>query len=345
MFAVFVAMLPFATGAAHAAQSGRWTLYVGPGDSLAASLARDIASQVASATGQRISVNLTDGSVDTLGKLRDGNGFRLGIVNEDVAAAYGSAAERGFGEAAVLIAPLRAVATLNKLSFHFLVRADSRYRGLEDMRGARINLGPIEGNTAVSVMNYYQRLFGEPIANDRASFLEHEDALVRLVTDRSIDVVAIVGEQPLKVIADMKADARRFVRLVGVAQPLATDPMLVRAYPAEPLSARHYRNLIDDNVGSVAVRAVLAAYETRRGEGELELATFARALCERFPRLVREGGVGWRDVTLVQPEPALGWHYASPLVRGEIRRCSTGAPVNVPVPACTAVERAMRVCD
>lgn len=329
----------------QAAQSGRWTLYVGPGDSVAASLARDIASQVGTATGQRIAVRPTDGSVDTLARLRDGDGFRLGIVNEDVAAAYAAAAERGFGEAAVLIAPLRAVATLNKLSFHFLARADAPYRGLEDMRGARINLGPVEGNTAVSVMNYYRRLFGEPIANDRASFYSHEDALVRLVTDRSIDVVAIVGEQPLKVLADMKADARRFVRLVGVARPPASDPLLVRAYPAERLSAGHYRNLIDEDVGTVAVRSVLAAYETRRGEGELDLATFARGLCERFPRLVRDGHWAWRDVTLVQPEPAMGWHYASPLVRGEIRRCSTGAPVNVPVPACTAVERAMRVCD
>jgi hypothetical protein len=331
-------------GTASAAPDATTSIFVGPADSAGASLARDLASQVGAATGQRITVSATDGLLDTLGRLRDGEGLRLGIVNEDAVSAFGAAADRGFGEAANLVAPLRAIATLHKLSFHFVVRADAPYQGLESMRGARINLGPIDGNTAVSVMNYYQKLFGEPIANDKASFLSHEEALVRLVTDRTIDVVAIVGEQPVRVLADMRADARRFVRLVGAA-PANADPLLSRSYPAERLQARHYGNLLDRDVATVSVRAVLAAWEERRGEHELALAMFARGLCERFPRLQREGHAGWRDVTLVQPEPAMGWYYASPLVRGEIRRCSTGAPVNIPVPACTAVERAMKVCD
>lgn len=326
------------------AADGRLTILAGPADGISATLARDLANQVSLSGGQRIRVQVTEGQIDTLGRLRGGDGLRLGIVSEDLVAAFATAAGRGFGEAATMTAPLRALATLHRQSFHFVVRADSTIQGLESMRGARINLGPIDGNTAVSVMNYYQNLFREPIADDKASFLPHEEALIRLVTDRTIDVVAIIGEQPVQVLAEMRPDARRFVRLIGVTPPLA-DPVLARAYPSERLQSRHYGNLLDRDVPTVAVRAVLAAWEERRGENELALALFARGLCERFPRLQREGNAAWREVTLVQPDPAMGWYYASPLVRGEIRRCSTGAPVNIPVPACTAVERALRVCD
>lgn len=327
------------------AQTDRLTIHAGPEREGSLAMARDLATVVAPAAGAKAAVSASAGAIDTLLHMRDERGLRLGIVTEDVAAVYGAAAARGFGEAASLVGPLRAVATLQKLSFHFVVRADSAFTSFSTLRGARINLGPAGGNGALSVMNFYREVFGEAIAEENVSFLGHEDALAKLVTDRSVDVVAIVSEQPAKILADMRPDARRFVRLLPVTAGVAADSRTARLYPAERLLARHYPSLLDADAESVAVRTVLVYHEGKRGENELRVATFARALCDRFPRLLGDGSLKWREVSLAPPDPGLGWHYASPLIRGEIRRCSTGLPVSVPIPACTSADRAMRVCD
>jgi TRAP-type uncharacterized transport system substrate-binding protein len=343
--ALVLATFLLGTAAPAIAQNDRMTIHAGPERDATFAIARDLATLVGPAAGIKVTVAGSQGSVDTLLRMRDDRGLRLGIVTEDLAAAYNLAAARGFGEAATLVAPLRAVATLHRLSFHFIVRADSAFTSFATIRGARINLGPPGGTTALSVMNFYRETFGEAIADENASFLSHEEALAKLVTDRSVDVVAIVAAQPVKLLADMRPDARRFVRLLAVTAANAADPRVSRAYADERLLARHYPTLLDADAESVAVRAVLVHHENRRGESELRVATFARALCDRFPRLLGDGDSKWREVNLAPPEPGLGWHYASPLIRSEIRRCSTGLPVSVPVPACTSAERMMRICD
>ena len=61
-------------------------------------------------------------------------------------------------------------------------------------------------------------MFGQPIADGNASFLSNEEALVKLTTEKNLDVVVIVAGQPAKLLADMKPEAKQLVRLLKVDQ-------------------------------------------------------------------------------------------------------------------------------
>jgi len=268
------------------------------------------------------------------------------LVSSDIVAAYADAAARGFPEAAQLVAPLRVMASLYPKFFHFIVRSDSDYASFADLRNARINLGPPNGNTALSVANLHRLFFDEAIATDKASFLNHEEALARLITDRSLDVVAIVAEQPAKLLADMKPEARRYIKVLDLGPlPGATGAAVERVYRADRLRAASYPNLLDDDIGALSVRTLLVAFEHRHAEFDAQFAAFSRAFCRNLPRLKSDGQAVWRSVQVELPDLGQGWHYASPRVRQEISSCAIGVPAALPVMACTAAYRAMALCE
>ena len=53
-----------------------------------------------------------------------------------------------------------------------------------------------------------------PLPEAKASLLTNEDALLKLITDKSVDVVAIVAGQPAKLFADMKPEVRQFIKML-----------------------------------------------------------------------------------------------------------------------------------
>ncbi len=62
-----------------------------------------------------------------------------------------------------MIRPLRVIMPLYNEEIYFVVRADSPLQYVHDIRGARINTGPIGSGTALTTTTLYRSMFGEPI--------------------------------------------------------------------------------------------------------------------------------------------------------------------------------------
>ena len=114
-------------------------------------------------------------------------------MQSDVYQAFLDQAAAGNADARNLITPLRVVMPLYNEEIYFVVRADSPLNYVHDIRGMRINAGPVGSGTALTTTTLYNLMFKEPLADANASFLSNEEALAKLVTDRSIDVVAIIA--------------------------------------------------------------------------------------------------------------------------------------------------------
>ena len=68
--------------------------------------------------------------------------------------------------------------------------------------------------TALSATTLYRLMFEQPLPEGNATYVSNEEALIKLTTDKSVDVAIIVAGQPAKLFADMKPEARQFIKLL-----------------------------------------------------------------------------------------------------------------------------------
>jgi len=85
---------------------------------------------------------------------------------------------------------------------------------VHEIKDARINTGPIGSGTALTATTLYRLMFNAPLPEAKATLLSNEDALLKLITDKSVDVVAIVAGQPAKLFTDMKPEVRQFIKML-----------------------------------------------------------------------------------------------------------------------------------
>ena len=322
--------------------AGRMKLSTGPESGIQPQIGRDLAKFVARAADIELEVMPAAGPAESLQRLRDEIGTRLALLPADAAPAYLDAAARGNPDAAQLVVPVRVLWPVHEEQIYFIARRDAPFDAIHEIRDARINVGPVGSAAALTATTLYRLLFDAPLAEDKASFLAPEEALVKLITDRTVDVVAVVGAEPARLLADMKPKARDFVKLLKFdpAHPGATAGL--RLYGATTVHAASYPNLLTEDTAGLAVRIYLAAYGLRRGDYDAQLARLARAWCQNLPRLKAEGHPKWRDVELAMPELASGWHYARPAAR-ELARCSGTAPL--PAETCSLQGRVLGLCE
>lgn len=265
------------------AAAARPRMIVGPEAGFSDEIARRIADQIARPGGIPLELVLTSGTPETIARIADGSGLQLAIVQDDALGAYRLAAERGHAGAASLVSSFRLIAPLHSEILFFIVRADSPYRSMHDIGDARINIGQQGSGSAMTIPYLYRLLFGRPLQDHQASQLPAEVALVRMLTDRSIDVVAFVGSAQTKVLADMRPEARKFVRL------LAFDPSHPRAsaalatYRSAMLSPSELPKLLLDDLPALSVRLSLIAAD--RGSEDNQWTRFAHAWCRGSDQL------------------------------------------------------------
>ena len=308
-------------------------------------IGRDVARFVAPDAGIKLDVLPSAGSAENVRRLRYEPGVKLAIVQSDVFQAFLDQAAEGNAEAADMIRPLRVITPLYNEEIYFAVRADSPLHFVHDIRGARINTGPIGSGTALTTTTLYRLMFGEPIAEAKASFLSNEDALAKLVTDKSVDVVAIIAGQPAKLLSDMKPESRQYIRLLKFDPNDATSPAALGTYFLATVLASNYPNLLSEDLPALAVRAYLVTYDFNLGSTREHLARLVRALCADYAQLQASGHPKWREVHLSLPDLGKGWRYYGPTA-SEIRACmSAGAarPVR-PTRACSQQERVLGLC-
>lgn len=306
-------------------------------------IGRDIAKLVAPASEIELEVLPSAGSAENVQRLRYEPGVRLALVQSDVYQAFLDQADNGNADAGAMIKPLRVIMPLYNEEIYFMTRADAPFHFVHDIRDARINVGPLRSGTAMSATTIYKQLFGTAMPEARTSYLPNEEALVKLVVDKSVDVVVVVAGQPAKLLVDMKPEARKLVKLLKFdpANPLGAQAL--KTYFPATVRAANYPNLLAEDVPAVAVKAFLVTYDYRTAGSVQRLASLARSLCENFARLQAEGHPKWREVQLALPALGRGWAYYRPMER-ELRSCIAKSEAARAVPVCNQDTRILGLC-
>jgi len=309
-------------------------------------IGRDVASLIAAPAGIDLQVLPSAGSAENVRRLRYEPGVRMAIVQSDVYQAFLDLAGEGNREAGDMIRPLRVIMPLYNEEIYFIVRADSDLNYVHEIRDARINAGELGSGTALTTSTLYRLLFSRPLPDGRTTFLRNEDALVKLIDDKTVDVVAVVAGQPAKLLVEMKPEARQFIKLLKVDSLHPSAGVVQRTYVPATVRATSYPNVLTEDVPSFAVRAFLVTYDYNLKEPKQSLARLAQSLCENFATLRARGHPKWREVELALPDLGRGWAYYKPTAM-EIRSCmsSTLAKTSRPERTCSQHERILGLCS
>ena len=307
----------------------------------------DLAKFVAPDAAIKLEVLPTAGSAANIKHLRYDPGVKFAIVQADVYQAFLDRAAAGNREASTIIRPLRVILPLYNTEIHYIARADSPLNYIHDIKDAKINGGVLGSGAALITHTLYRMMFNGPVPEANASFLSNEDALVKLIGDKSVDVVVVAAGQPAPLIANMKPEAQKFIKLLKFdpAHPSSKLPLTV--YSSSTVKASSYPNLLQEDFTTISVGAFLVTYDYNL-EGTVDnLTRFARSLCQNFSTLQAQGHPKWREVSLTLPTLGPGWTYYSPTTR-EIRAClgktKPRAPAK-PARQCSAEERILGLCN
>jgi TRAP transporter TAXI family solute receptor len=307
-------------------------------------IGRDIGKFVAPAAGVELTAVPSAGSAENVRRLRYEPGVKFALVQSDVYQAFLDLDKGGNAEAGALIRPLRVIMPLYNEEIYFIARANSDLQFVHEIKGAKINVGPLLSGTAMSATTLYRQMFDTPIAENNASFLSNEEALIKLTGDKSIDVVVVVAGQPAKLLADMKPEARSLVKLLKFDASKPESQAALKTYFPAVVRATSYPNLLAEDVPAIAVKAFLVTYDYALGSTVSHLRKVARSLCQNFPTLQASGHPKWREVDLTLPPLGRGWRYYPPM-ESEIRKCFVEQQrVAVPVRTCTQEERILGFC-
>ncbi len=310
-------------------------------------IGRDLSRLVAPDADIQLEVLPTSGSAANLRLLRNEPGVKLAVVQADVYQGIVDRAITGNADAAALIRPLRVVLPLYNTEINYIVRADSPLNYLHDLRDARINGGLVGSGAAVITHTLYRMMFNLPMPEANASFLSNEEALVKLISDKSIDVVVVAAGQPAPLIANMKPEAQKFIKLLKFDPNHALSKPVLKVYSSSNVLAANYPNLLTEDFTTVAVGAFLVTYDyTLKGTVD-NFSRFGKSLCQNFAKLQAEGHPKWREVSLTLPNLGAGWSYYGPTAR-EIRSCQTKKPITIaptkPAMNCSSEERLLGLC-
>jgi TRAP transporter TAXI family solute receptor len=312
-------------------------------------IGRDIARFVAPEADIELQVLPSAGSAENVQRLRDEPGVKFALVQSDVYQAFLDQAASGNSTAGRVIRPLRVIMPLYNEEIYFVTRADSKLEFVHEIKDAKIAAGALRSGTALTTTTLYRQMFGAPLPDANAVFLPNEEALAKLVTDKSVDVVVIVAGQPAKVIADMKTEARDLIKLLKFDPNHPASKAALGTYFPATVRQTSYPNLLTEDLPGLTVKAFLVTYDYSMEHTVGSLTRFARSLCQNFPKLQAEGHAKWREVQMSLPALGKGWTYYPPMER-ELRNCTPGQARSTPAaqPArasCTQQERVLGLCS
>ena len=307
-------------------------------------IGNDLAKFVAPQADIDLEVVSTDGSAANIRLLREAPGVKFAIVQADVYQAFVDRGAQKNREAMRMIAPLRVILPLYNTEIHYIARADSEFNYLHDLKNARINGGLVGSGAAFITHTLYRMMFNAPMPEQNASFLPNDQALIKLITDRSIDVAVVAAGQPAPIIANMKPEAQKFIKLLKFDPSHPTSKLPLTIYAPSVVRASSYPNILTADFTTIAVGAFLVTYDYNLQTTIDYLTRFARSLCQNFATLQAKGHPKWREVSLALPALNKGWTYYPPTAR-ELRQCTAGGTTSPAAPkVCTSEERILGFC-
>lgn len=306
-------------------------------------IGNDLAKFVAPDATIDLEVLSTAGSAANIRHLRYDPGVKFAIVQADVFQAFLDRAQAGNAQASAIVRPLRVILPLYNTEIHYVVRSDSPLNYLHDIRDARINGGIVGSGAALITHTLYQMMFNAPIPEAHDSFLSNEEALVKLIGDKSVDVVVVAAGQPAPLIANMKPEAQQYIKLLKFDPNHVTSKVPLTVYSYSTVRASSYPNLLHEDFTTIAVGAYLVTYDFNLDNTVTHLVRFARSLCKNFSLLQEKGHPKWREVDLSLPPLGPGWTYYGPTTK-ELRACTAKTKPRAPAKACSAEERILGFC-
>ena len=305
----------------------------------------DLAKFVAPEADIQLEVLPTSGSAANIKLLRYEPGVKFAVVQADVYQAFLDRASSGNTEAGSIIRPLRVILPLYNTEIHYIVRADSELNYLHDIKNAKINGGLVGSGAALITHTLYRMMFNGAMPDANASFLSNEEALVKLISDKSVDVVVVAAGQPAPLIANMKPEAQKFIKLLKFDPNHPSSKLPLTVYSSATVNASSYPNLLTNNFTTVAVGAFLVTYDYNLKGTIDHMTQFGRSLCKNFSTLQAQGHPKWREVELAVPTLPPGWTYYPPTTK-EIRAClgKKAKTPSAPVKKCSAEETILGLC-
>lgn len=320
-------------------------------------IGNDLAKWVAAPAGIELEVLESKGSAENVQRMRFEPGVRMALVQSDVYQAFLDEAKAGNAEAGNIIRPLRLIMPLYDEEIYFVARADAPINAIHEIKDKRIGVGPIGSGTALTSRTLYQMMFGETLPTANAHYLSNEEALAKLTVDKSIDVAIIVAGQPAKLFADMKPEARKYIKILKLDDAAPESARAKKTYFPATLRAQSYPTWLAGDVPTLSVRAYLVTYDYGLHSTVDGLNRFAESLCANFDQLQANGHPKWKQVRLELPALSQGWRYFAPMER-RLRKCiaarqapeRAGAAAGTstrPQPAaraCTEQEKVLGIC-
>jgi TRAP transporter TAXI family solute receptor len=305
----------------------------------------DLAKFVAPAADIDLEVLPTAGSAANIRLLRYEPGVKFAIVQADVFQAFVDRASAGNPEAGAIIRPLRVILPLYNTEIHYIVRADSELNYLHDIRNAKINGGLLGSGAALITHTLYRMMFGGPMPEANASYLPMEEALVKLIGDKSIDVVVVAAGQPAPLVANMRPEAQKLIKFLKFDPNHPSSKLPLTTYTYSTVRTSSYPHLLTEDFTTIAVGAFLVTYDYNLQGTVAALTRFGRSLCQNFSKLQAEGHPKWREVDLTLPDLPRGWTYYRPTTR-EIRNCvAEKTKPRAPARVCSPEERILGLCN
>ena len=134
-------------------------------------------------------------------------------------------------------------------------------------------------------------MFNGPDAGERTpAIMPNEEALVKLITDKSIDVAVVAAGQPAPIIANMKPEAQKFIKLLKFdpAHPSSKRPLSI--YAPATVRAASYPNLLTEDFTTISVGAFLVTYDFKL-QAPPSTSCGSRARCARISRRCRRRAI------------------------------------------------------
>jgi uncharacterized protein len=310
-------------------------------------IGRDLQKWIAEPAGIDLAVLPSKGSAENVHRLRYEAGVKFALVQSDVYQAFLDQAAAGNKDAGQVIRPLRVILPLYNEEIYFVTRADSTLSYIHEIKDKKINVGPVGSGTALSATTLYRLMFGQSITDANASYMSNEEALAKLISDKSLDVVVIVAGQPAKLFADMKPEAREYIKLLRLDDKAPETAQAIRTYFPATIRTESYPSWLSEEVPTLTVKAFLVTYDYDLRATKDSLNRFAQSLCANFDQLQNLGHPKWKEVKVELPPLGKGWSYYAPMER-ELRACITRRASNMKAPPsakdCTQQQRVLGLC-
>jgi uncharacterized protein len=298
-------------------------------------------------------------------------GVSLAIVQSDVYAAFvylrdsrdvPVATRRQYAK---LLANLRVFMPLYREEIHFLVRKDSPFEFIHQIRGARIWMDAEKSGTYLTALNIYSKMFNErpagvapfinpAVTGDDEGTRTRRSALMAMSDPDfyknypRIDVLVLVGGQPLKLLETNIPANLKLLRF-DAAHPTAAK--VLQDYTEAEIQKSSYPslNIVDAGVPSLGVDSYLITADFVSESRNRFITTFADQFCAKFGELQSKGHPKWKSLSWKPgsplPQLAAGWQYST-RAKDHLSRCQApgqGVPANL-AGACKPQDRFAGLC-